>query len=96
MNDLDVKTNDIIQDWLEFREDEINSHPDSNDKKYYSSLEEISDNILSAVSDINSEYVRSQLEQLDNNYMDYMGVWCHKYYKSGFADGMKIVAGCYK
>ena len=96
MNDLDVKTNDIIQDWLEFREDEINSHPDSNDKKYYSSLEEISDNILSAVSDINSEYVRSQLEQLDNNYMDYMGVWCHKYYKSGSADGMKIVTGCYK
>ena len=32
MNDLDVKTNDIIQDWLEFREDEINSHPDSNEK----------------------------------------------------------------
>lgn len=96
MNDLDVKTNDIIQDWLEFREDEINSHPDSNDKKYYSSLEEISDNILNAVSDINSEYVRSQLEQLDNNYMDYMWVWCHKYYKSGFADGIKIIAGCYK
>lgn len=96
MNDLDDRTNDIIQDWLEFREDEINSHPDLNEKKYYSSLEEISDNILSAVSDINSEYVRSQLEQLDNNYMDYMGAWCHKYYKSGFADGMKIVAGCYK
>lgn len=34
MNDLDVKTNDIIhiQDWLEFREDEINSNPDSNEK----------------------------------------------------------------
>ena len=96
MNDLDVKTNDIIQDWLEFREDEINSHPDSNEKKYYSSLEEISDNILNAVSEINSEYIKSQLEQLDNNYMDYMGVWYHKYYRSEFADGMKIVAGCYK
>lgn len=96
MNDLDVKTNDIIQDWLEFREDEINSHPDPNDKKYYSSLEEILENILSAVSDINSEYVKSQLEQLDNNYMDYMGAWCQKYYKSGFSDGLKIIAGCYK
>ena len=96
MNDLDVKTNDIIQNWLEFREDEINSHPDSNEKKYYSCIEEISENILSAVSDINSEFVKSLLEQLDNNYMDYMGVWCHKYYKSGFADGMKIVARCYK
>ena len=31
MNDLDVKTNDIIQDWLEFIEDEINSNSDSND-----------------------------------------------------------------
>ena len=96
MNDLDDRTNDIIKDWLEFREDEINSHPDSNEKKYYSCIEEISENILSAVSDINSEFVRSQLEQSDNNYMDYMGVWCHKYYRSGFSDGMKIVAGCYK
>lgn len=96
MNDLDVKTNDIIQNWLEFREDEINSNPDSNEKEYYSILEGISDNILSAVSEINYEYVRSQLEKLDDNYMDYMGAWCHKYYKSGFSDGMKITTGCYK
>ena len=96
MNDLDVRTNDIIQNWLEFREDEINSNPDSNEKEYYSILEEISGNILSAVSEINYEYVRSQLEKLDDNYMDYMGAWCHKYYKSGFSDGMKIVSGCYK
>lgn len=96
MNDLDVRTNDIIQNWLEFREDEINSNPDSNEKEYYSILEEISDNILSAVSEINYEYVKSQLEKLDDNYMDYMGAWCHKYYKSGFSDGMKIVSGCYK
>ena len=96
MNDLDVRTNDIIQNWLEFREDEINSNPDSNEKEYYSILEEISDNILSAVSEINYEYVRSQLEKLDDNYMDYMGAWCHRYYKSGFSDGMKIVSRCYK
>ena len=96
MNDLDIRTNDIIQNWLEFREYEINSNPDSNEKEYYSILEEISDNILSAVSEINYEYVRSQLEKLDDNYMDYMGAWCHKYYKSGFSDGMKITTGCYK
>ena len=96
MNDLDVRTNDIIQNWLEFREDEINSNPDSNEKEYYSILEEISDNILSAVSEINYEYVRSQLEKLDDNYMDYMGAWCHRYYRNGFSDGMKITAGCYK
>ena len=96
MNNLEDKTNDIIQDWLEFREDEINSNPDSNDKNYYACFEEISENIINAVSEINSEYVKSQLEKLDDNYMDYMGAWCHKYYKSGFSDGMKIVAGCYK
>ena len=96
MNDFENRTNDIIKDWLEFREDEINSHPDSNDKKYYACFEEISDNIISAVSEVNSEFVRSQLEKLDDNYMDYMGAWCHKYYRSGFSDGMKITAGCYK
>lgn len=96
MSDLDDGTNDIIKDWLEFREDEINSHPDSNEKKYYSFIEEISENILSAVSDINSEFVKTLLEKLDDNYMDYMGAWCEKYYRSGFSDGMKIVTGCYK
>ena len=96
MNDLDDRTNDIIKDWLEFREEEINSHLDSNEKKYYSCIEEISESILSAVSDINSEFVKALLEKLDDNYMDYMGVWCEKYYRSGFSDGMKIVAGCYK
>ena len=74
MNDLDDRTNDIIQDWLEFREDEINSNPDSNEKKYYACFEEISENIINAVSEINSEYVRSQLEKLDDKYMDYMGL----------------------
>ena len=96
MSDLDDRTNDIIKDWLEFREDEINSHPDSNEKKYYSFIEELSESILSAVSDINSEFVKTLLEKLDDNYMDYIGVWCEKYYRSGFSDGMKIVAGCYK
>ncbi len=96
MNDLDVKTNDIIQEWLEFREDEINSNIDSNERKYYSIFDEISSNILNAVSEINYEYVRSQLEKLDDNYMDYMGAWCHRYYRSGFSDGMKITSGCYK
>lgn len=74
MNDLDDRTNDIIKDWLEFREDKINSHPNSNEKKYYSCIEKISENILSAVSDINSEFVKSLLEKLDDNYMDYMGL----------------------
>lgn len=96
MVNQNIANDDIIKDWLEFREDEINSNPDSNDKKYFTCIEEISDNILNAVSEINSEYVRNQLEKLDNNYMDYMGTWCEKYYKSGFSDGMKIVAGCYK
>lgn len=96
MNDLDFKTNDIIQEWLEFREDEINSNIDSNEREYYSIFDEISSNILNAVSEINYEYVRSQLEELDDNYMEYMGAWCHRYYRSGFSDGMKITSGCYK
>lgn len=39
MNNFEDKTNDIIKDFLEFRKDEINSNPDSNDKKYYNFLD---------------------------------------------------------
>ena len=32
-----------------------------------------------------------QLEKLDDNYLDYIGYWNDKYYKSGFGDCLNLV-----
>ena len=51
-------------------------------------------NILLDVSGNNIEYVKSQLEKLDDNIMDYMHYWFEKYYRNGFCDAVELISGC--
>ena len=56
--------------------------------------EEISTDILNNVSGNNIEYVKSQLEKLDDNIMEYMHYWFEKYYRNGFCDAVELISGC--
>lgn len=40
------------------------------------------------------EYVKSQLEKLDDNIMDYMHYWFEKYYRNGFCDAVELLSIC--
>jgi len=45
--------------------------------------------------DVDSEeYVKSQLEKLDDNIMEYMHYWFEKYYRNGFCDAVDLLSGC--
>ena len=45
--------------------------------------------------DVDSEeYVKSQLEKLDDNIMEYMHYWFEKYYRNGFCDAVELISGC--
>ena len=50
--------------------------------------------ILKNVPKKNQKFVRKQLDKLDRNFIDYISYWNEKYYRNGFVDGAKIVAGC--
>lgn len=42
----------------------------------------------------NIKYVKSKLEKLDDNIMEYMHYWFEKYYKNGFCNAVELISGC--
>ena len=62
--------NDILKEWLNFREKELGSLTFKEDKEHFIYFEEISTDILNNVSGNNIEYIKSQLEKLDDNIME--------------------------
>ena len=38
--------------------------------------------------------IKSQLDRLDKNFMDYICYWNEKYYRNGFCDGVELIIGC--
>lgn len=85
---------DILKDWLEFREQESFCQSSPQDKKHYIYFEELSANILKNVSKENKKYVQKQLDKLEKNFMNYIDYWNEKYYRNGFCDGVQTVCGC--
>ena len=85
---------DILKEWLLYREDEISSLTCDEDKKHWVYFDEISDKILKSIPKQNRDFVRKQLNILDDNFLDYLGYWNEKYYRNGFVDGVKIIIGC--
>ncbi len=96
MSNLRVVNDDILKDWLEFREDAIASLSCTEDKKHWIYFEEISEKILRNVPEQNKRYVEKQLKQLDDNFCDYICYWNEKYYRNGFCDGIQLIMGCFE
>ena len=95
MNNLREVNDDILKDWLEFREDFISSLASEEDKKHFIYFEEISEKILRNVPKQNKKYVEKQLKQLDDNFFDHICYWNEKYYRNGFCDGVQLIGGCF-
>lgn len=86
---------DLLKDWLEFREETVCSITSIEDKRHFIKFEEICENILNNVSGNNYEYIKNQLNVLDNNFMDYIDYWNEKYYRNGFCDAVELISGCF-
>ena len=86
---------DILKEWLLFREEEISSLSCEEDKKHWVYFDEISDKILKSIPKNNRNYVKKQLDILDDNFFDYISYWNEKYYRNGFVDGSQLVIGCF-
>ena len=93
MSNLREVNNDIMKDWLNFREEDLCTLSCDEDRKHFIYFDEISEKILKNVPDQNKKYVQKQLEQLDENFMDYISYWNEKYYRNGFCDGVQIIVG---
>ena len=68
MNNLREVNDDILKDWLEFREETLYCTLSAEDKKHFVYFDEISERILKNVPEQNKKYVEKQLKQLDDNF----------------------------
>lgn len=84
--------NDILKEWLEYREDSFETLTEE-DKNHFIYFEEIEKKILHSIPKAYRKYVQSQLKQLDYNFYDYSK---EKYYRNGFVDGVQVLSGCFR
>ena len=91
MSNFREVNDDILRDWLSFREETIFGRLTKEDKKHHIYFDEICENILKNVPKQNQKFVKKQLDKLDKNYMDYLCYWNEKYYRNGFCDAFHII-----
>ena len=69
MSNLREVNDDILKDWLLFREDELSSLTCDEDRKHWVYFDEISERILKNIPKQNRAYIQKQLNLLDENFM---------------------------
>lgn len=95
MNNFREVNDDILREWLSYREETELGYLTNEDKKHNINFDEIVENVLKNVPKQNKKYVKKQLDILDKNFMDYICYWNEKYYRNGFVDGSQLVMGCF-
>ena len=92
MKNLREVKDDLLKEWIEFREETAFCEMSTQDKKYCICFDEITEKVLKNLSKKNKKYVKKQLDELDKNFMDYLYYWNEKYYRNGFADVIELLA----
>ena len=96
MDSLRIVKDDLLKDWLYFRDENFCSLVNAEDRKHTIKFDEISDSILKSIPKQNRFFVQKQLNKLDDNVMDYIGYWNEKYFRNGFCDGIELIIGSTK
>lgn len=81
---------DFIDEWVDFREEDL-SVLTFDDKKHLVYFDEHTEKILKNVANINKMFVKKQLSELDSEFADYTSYWNRKYYKKGFKDAVRLI-----
>ena len=95
MNNLREVNDDILNDWLEFREETFLCQLSDKDYKYSLNFDKFCEKILRNVSKDNKQFVHSQLDKLYDDFMMYLDYWNEKYYRNGFCDGVQLIGGSF-
>lgn len=95
MNNLREVNDDILNDWLEFREETFLCQLSDKDYKYSLNFDKFCEKILRNVSKDNKQFVQSQLDKLYDDFMMYLDYWNEKYYRNGFCDGVQLISSSF-
>lgn len=94
MNNFREVNDDILKDWLDFREETDLAFVNDEDRKHTVNFDEVSEKILNSVPKQNRKFVEKQLELLNSSFLDYIVYWNEKYYRNGLCDGVELIIGC--
>lgn len=93
MNNFRNVNDDILKDWLDFRDQKVFCELSKQDKEHNICFDEFCERILRNVPDMNKKYVQKQLDLLYDNIFDHVDYCTEKYYRNGFCDGIQLVGG---
>ena len=93
MNNLREVNDDILKDWLDFREETLLCQLSDKDYKYSLNFDKFCEKILRNVSTDNKQFVQSQLDKLYDDFIMYLDYWNEKYYRNGFVDDFQLILG---
>ena len=94
MNNFREVNDDILRDWLSFREERYLAFINDEDRKHTVKFDDFSEKILNNIPKQNRKFVERQLELLNSSFLDYIVYWNEKYYRNGFCDGVELIIGC--
>ena len=94
MSNFRKVNDDILREWLNYREETKLGYLTKEDRKHIINFDEISEKILNSIPKQNRNFVKKQLDLLDSNFTDYIIDWDEKYYRNGFVDGVELVFNC--
>ena len=75
MNSFREVNDDILKDWLDFREETDLAFVNDKDRKHTTKFDEISEKILNSIPKQNKKYIEKQLELLNSRFLDYIAYW---------------------
>ncbi len=94
MNNFRNVNDDILKEWLNFREERYLAFINDEDRKHTVKFDDFSEKILNNIPKQNRKFVEKQLNLLNSSFLDYIVYWNEKYYRNGFCDGVELIIGC--
>ena len=94
MNKFRNVNDDILKEWLNFREETDLAFINDEDRKHTVKFDDFSEKILNSIPKQNRKIVEKQLKLLNSSFLDYIFYWNEKYYRNGFCDGIELIIGC--
>ena len=71
MSNFRKVNDDILREWLNYREETELGYLTKEDRKHTINFDEISEKILNSIPKQNRNFVKKQLDLLDSNFTDY-------------------------
>lgn len=94
MNNFRNVNDDILKEWLNFREERYLAFINDEDRKHTVKFDDFSEKILNNIPKQNIKFVEKQLNLLNSSFLDYIVYWNEKYCRNGFCDGVELIIGC--